>query len=365
MTGQFALTDRQQQILWATVRHYIATAEPVGSKSLVDDYNLSVSSATIRSGMGLLEKAGMLYQPHTSAGRVPSDFGYRVYVDYLMTPSDTLADRAQRLFAERLNWETWSLEAVLRGAAQILSTLSGYITLISLPQLHTASLRHLQLLQVDPGQVMLIVVTDAYQTQSMLMSGPSSGEGTEEDLDPEILERELQILSNFLNSQLRGKTIADLAALDWGELDRQFQRYADSLKTLFVDLAQRLEPPTISPMAISGLAEVLRQPEFTELQQIQSLVQLLEEEQEQLFPLMFEPSELSRSDRRVNVRIGSENPLEPIRSCTLVSATYRRGSQAVGSLSLLGPTRMTYDGAITMVQAAADYLSNQLSTLDS
>ena len=115
MTGQFALTDRQQQILWATVRHYIATAEPVGSKSLVDDYNLSVSSATIRSGMGLLEKAGMLYQPHTSAGRVPSDFGYRVYVDYLMTPSDTLADQAQRLFTERLNWETWSLEAVLRG----------------------------------------------------------------------------------------------------------------------------------------------------------------------------------------------------------------------------------------------------------
>jgi heat-inducible transcriptional repressor len=199
----------------------------------------------------------------------------------------------------------------------------------------------------------------------MLMSVPSSGDGADENPDPEILDRELQILSNFLNSQLRGKTIADLAALDWGELDRQFQRYADSLKTLFVDLAQRLEPPTISPMAMSGLAEVLRQPEFTELQQIQSLVQLLEEEQEQLFPLMFEPSESLGCDRRVNVRIGSENPLEPIRSCTLVSATYRRGSQAVGSLSLLGPTRMTYDGAITMVQAAADYLSSQLSTLDS
>ena len=197
------------------------------------------------------------------------------------------------------------------------------------------------------------------------MSVPSPDDDGEDGLDPDILDRELQILSNFLNSQLRGKAIADLAALDWGELDRQFQRYADSLKTLFVDLAQRLEQPLMSPMAISGLAEVLRQPEFTELQQIQSLVQLLEEEQEQLFPLIFEPSERPGGDRRVNVRIGSENPLEPIRSCTLVSATYRRGSQAVGSLSLLGPTRMTYDGAITMVQAAADYLSHQLSLMDS
>ena len=123
------------------------------------------------------------------------------------------------------------------------------------------------------------------------MSVPSPDDDGEDGLDPDILDRELQILSNFLNSQLRGKAIADLAALDWGELDRQFQRYADSLKTLFVDLAQRLEQPLMSPMAISGLAEVLRQPEFTELQQIQSLVQLLEEEQEQLFPLIFEPSE--------------------------------------------------------------------------
>jgi heat-inducible transcriptional repressor len=208
---------------------------------------------------------------------------------------------------------------------------------------------------------MLIAVTDSYETQSMLMSVPPDEAEPDTALDPEILDRELQILSNFLNTHLRGQAIADLAQLDWGELDRQFQRYADSLKTLFASIARRLQAPTVTPMAISGFAEVLRQPEFAELQQVQPLVQLLEEEQEQLFPLIFKPSQRQEGQCRVSVRIGSENPLEPIQACALLSAVYWRGSQPVGSVSLLGPTRMAYDGAIAMVETAADYLSSQLA----
>ncbi|MGB3203791.1 MAG: heat-inducible transcriptional repressor HrcA, partial [Crinalium sp.] len=169
---QVSLTDRQQRILWATIRHYIATAEPVGSKALVEEYNLSVSPATIRSAMGVLEKSGLLYQPHTSAGRVPSDSGYRMYVDKLIKPEDKLGLQVEQLFTERLNWDDWSLEALLRGSAQILATLSGYITLITIPQTRTNRLRHLQLVQIEPGRVMLIVVTDAYETQSVLMQLP-------------------------------------------------------------------------------------------------------------------------------------------------------------------------------------------------
>ncbi|MBP0001283.1 MAG: heat-inducible transcriptional repressor HrcA [Cyanobacteria bacterium SID2] len=359
MFGQVELTERQQHILWATVRHYVATAEPVGSKALVEEYNLSVSSATVRSGMGILEKAGLLYQPHTSAGRVPSDSGYRVYVDRLIRPSDTLAEQTEQRLSHRLHWETSSLEAVLWGAAQILSALSGYIALITLPQSQAAHLRYLQLLQVEPGQVMLIVVTDAYETQSTRVSLSSSEDDSQTPTDPEILDRELQILSNFLNVQLRGQPISELPHLDWGELDRQFQRYADTLKTVLADLVKRLQTPTVMPIAISGIADVLRQPEFSELQQVQPLMHLLEDEQDRLFPLVFEPSAWFK-DKRVNIRIGAENPLEPIQSCTLVSATYRRGSAPVGSVSLLGPTRMAYEEAISMAKAAANYLSSRL-----
>lgn len=358
---QFQLTDRQQHILWATVRHYIATAEPVGSKALLEEYDLGVSPATIRNAMGVLEKVGLLYQPHTSAGRVPSDSGYRIYVDQLITPSEVSARQVEHALQDRLKWEDWSLEALLQGAAQILATLSGCITLITMPQTSTARLRHLQLVQIDPGRVMLFVVTDAYETQSALMELPKYPDETPPDA--EVVERELQILSNFLNSQLRGRSLFELAALDWSQLDREFQRYGDFLKTFLADLTRRrTQPPATTQIMIRGVAEVLRQPEFSELHQVQTIIHLLEEEQDQLWPLIFEePEAEERGKRRVTVRIGSENPLKPIRTCTLISSLYRRGSVPVGSVGVLGPTRMDYETAIAVVEAAADYLSVALS----
>lgn len=356
---QINLTNRQQHILWATVRHYIATAEPVGSKALVGEYNLSVSPATIRNAMGVLEKAGLLYQPHTSAGRVPSDSGYRIYVDQLITPDGAIARQVEQVLQDKLNREDWSFEALLQGAAQILATISGCITLITMPQTRTNRLRHLQLVQMDGGQVMLIVVTDSYETQSVLMELTKASQDSQPDA--EVIERELQILSNFLNSQLRGRSLSELAALDWTQIDREFQRYAEFLRNLLAEVKRRSQPPACTQILIRGVSEVLRQPEFSELQQVQMLMHLLEEEQDRLWPLIFETQEPETPGKRVTVRIGSENPLEPIRTCTLISATYRQGSIPVGSVGVLGPTRMVYENAIAVVEAAADYLSEALS----
>ncbi|MCL1462841.1 heat-inducible transcriptional repressor HrcA [Argonema galeatum] len=363
---QIHLTDRQQHILWATVRHYIATAEPVGSKALLEEYRLTVSPATIRNAMNVLEKAGLLYQPHTSAGRVPSDSGYRIYVDQLIAPDETLARQVEQLLEDRLKKEDWSFEALLQGAAQILATVSGYITLITMPQTRNTQLRHLQLVQLDPGQVMLIVVTDGYETQSVLMELPSPVDASEPDA--EIIERELQILSNFLNSQLRGRSLLELAALNWSQLGQEFQRYAEFLKNLLAEVTRRSQPQASTQILIRGVAEMLRQPEFTELQQVKTLIHLLEEEQDLLWPLIFESPEVQiiggiplPQGKRATVRIGSENTLEPIRACTLISATYRQGAVAVGSVGVLGPTRMVYENAIALVEATADYLSEALS----
>lgn len=354
-----SLTNRQQQILRATIRHYIATAEPVGSKALAAEYDLSVSPATIRSCMGVLEKVGLLYQPHTSAGRVPSDSGYRIYVDQLITPADVLGRKVENLLTGHLNWEEASFEALLRNATQILSAVSGYIALITMPQTRTTRLRHLQLVQLGAGRVMLIVVTDSYETQSVLMELPQSA--NESELDESIVEQELQILSNFLNSKLRERSLSELATLDWSELDREFARYADFLRTLLAELTRRTMAPVPTPIMMHGISEVLRQPEFSELQQVQMLLHLLEEEQDQLWPVIFEMPEVLTSARRVTVRIGSENPLEPMRTCALVCATYRQGEVPVGSVGILGPTRMIYENAIALVETAADYLTGALS----
>jgi heat-inducible transcriptional repressor len=354
MAIKINLNDRQQQVLWATVRHYIATAEPVGSGALVKEYNLSVSPATIRNAMGYLEKAGLLYQPHTSAGRVPSDSGYRIYVDHLIQPANPLAVSVEQVFSHRLSQNQWNFETLIKGAAQILSTLSGYIALVTMPLRHTAELRHLQLVPVDAQRVMLIVVTDTYETQSMLMDLPLAVT----DSDAEWVERELQILSNFLNDQLRGRSFSELQLLDGSELGQEFDRYSDFLKLLLRDLSQHLAASSVpTQLLISGMSEVLRQPEFSELEQVKTIIHLLEEEQDQLLPLIFERTD----DRRVSIRIGAENPLEPIRSCTLISSTYNRGSMPIGSVGILGPTRMLYEDTIALVEATADYLSDALN----
>ncbi len=346
-----ALTDRQQYILACTVRHYIATAEPVGSKALAEIYNLKVSPATIRSCLGVLEKIGLLYQPHTSAGRVPSDSGYRIYVDQLQPDHETIGRQLDRLIREySINQDT-RFEEIIRGAAQILSILSGYITLITLPQSYSSLVRHLQLIQVQPGKVMLILVTSDYETQSLLVGLPENVA----EQDEELVDHTLQVLSNFLLQQLRGQPILHLSSLDWQELDRQFSQYVDWLRRL---LAQ-LERPRPTPMVINGVATALKQPEFSELQQVQTLLYLLEQEQAQLWPLIFDlPQE---QPRRAKVVIGSENPLEPMRSCALIAATYQQGEVPVGSVGVIGPTRMEYDKAIALVEAIADYLSTSLS----
>jgi heat-inducible transcriptional repressor len=353
------LSDRQQQVLGATVRQYIVTAKPVGSEALVEEFKPKVSSATIRNTMGFLEKAGFLYQPHTSAGRVPSDSGYRVYVDQMIVPSDVAARQVDRLLTDRLNPEQWSLEALLRGAAHLLASVSGYITLITLPQSKTARLRHVQLVQIDPGRVMLIVVLDSYETESIIMNLADAQNDPPADSD--LIERELQIISNFLNTHLRGCSLSDIANLKWSQLGRDFEQYAQLLKDALVELNDRCRVPVSPQLLISGVSEVLRrQPEFSEIQQVQTIIHLLESEQDQLWSLIFETTEASQP-QRVTVRIGSENPLELIHSCALVSATYHRGDVAVGTVSMLGPTRMVYEDAIALVETTADYLSDTLS----
>ncbi len=398
VTRSVLLTQRQAQVLQATVRHYITTAEPVGSKALAKEYDFSVSSATIRNTMGSLEKAGFLYQPHTSAGRIPSDSGYRIYVDQLLVPSlaPTLVRSPQLVqqLSGQLDWDSWSLEAVLRRAAQILSNLSGYITLITLPHTATARLRHLQLVPVEGDQVMLIVVTTGYETRSTCFVLPQPPEGQSTAEVWEERDRDLQILSNFLNSRLRGQLLQDITHLDWQDLEQELRGYADVVQQRLSSVTQQfLRGAGTTQMVISGIAELLHQPEFTELQQVQALFQLLEEGQEQLWPILVEPvlgggiaSELllveegpsgvfpaaggngeAQPDRvtvapSLRVYIGAENPLEPMRVCSLVSALYYRDKQVAGSVGVLGPTRMAYEQTIAAVKATASYLSEALSS---
>ena len=357
MANQPNLSERYQNILKATIKHYIATAEPVGSKTLAQEYDLKVSSATIRNAMGKLEDAGLLYQPHVSAGRIPSDSGYRIYVDRLLIPDDKLVKTIEQSLQQELQVEKTNFEALLQRAAKILSALSGYIALVTFPQNLNNTLRHLQLIQVDSGQIMLIVVTDSYQTKSILIKySPFINDGQE--VDESEIEDELQILSNFLNHQLKGRTLTEIAILDWNEIDREFESYTDFLKILSNELKRYVQQNNSTPIAIHGVAELLHQPEFSQLEQVQTLLYLLEEKTNQLLPVIFTFPNTRNSFKRVSIKIGTENFLEAMQTCTLVSANYYQDDTPIGSVGIIGPTRMLYENAIALVETTADYLSN-------
>lgn len=228
MDSALSLSARHEQVLQATIRHYIATAEPVGSRALAQEYNLKVSPATVRNTMGLLEKYGLLYQPHTSSGRVPSDFGYRLYVDRLMSPSARLGRRVDAALSEELNWMGRSLESLLKEATQILAQISGYLTLVTVPQVGAVLIRHIQLVVVEGGQVLMVVLLDSLATQSVVVQLPvqaSAGQGTTDE--PE--RRKLEILSNFLTNHLRGAPLADVTTLNWSDLGTEFEHYGELL----------------------------------------------------------------------------------------------------------------------------------------
>ena len=357
MINKSDLSARHQNILKAIIEHYIVTAEPVASKTLAQQYDLKVSSATIRNVMGRLEDAGLLYQPHVSAGRVPSDSGYRTYVDRLIVPDERIDRAIQKMVRQELQVAGANFSSLLQRAAKILSALSGYIALITFPQNLNSTLRHLKLVRVASNQVMLIVVTDSYQTQSILMESPLQSE----EVDESTIDRELQFLSNFLDRELQGCSSTEIAALDWKKIDREFSHYTDFLGDLLDRLKLSFQASNSSPMVIHGVAELLRQPEFSQLQQVQTLLSLLEE-QEQLSPIIFTLPEIE-DFQRVTIKIGVENHLEPMQTCTLISANYYQDDLPVGSVGVLGPKRMLYENAIALVKNTADYLSNPFQAL--
>ncbi len=356
------LTHREQRVLWATIDHYIQTAEPVGSKALVSGYDFDISPATIRNVMNMLDRSGLLYQPHTSAGRVPSDSGYRVYVNELIDPASELTySKNQFMVGQGDRLGKSSLDGLMRDVAQILATLSGCIAVITAPNMQGMRIRHLQLVRVDEAKIMAIAVSDTYHTASVTMDLPPN-------VQSESLESELNILNNFLNEHLRDRNWTELANnLSWNELDRQFQQYAILLQQSLQQLMRLCDRTALGQMFISGLTELLRQPEFSNLQQVQNIVQLLEADRASLMALIVDQQsdsqhiESNNFANSVSIKIGSEITIEPIQNCTFISTNYLCDDKPVGTVGVLGPTRLGYTRAIASVQAAAAHLSEAIS----
>lgn len=339
------LPRRQQDVLRATVRHYVDTVEPVGSRTLVRRFGLTASPATVRSAMGALEQRGLLTQPHTSAGRIPSQQGYRLYVDQLLPEPGSAARQLERELAGiSLQWA--ALDDLLRHLARRLSDLTGLLSLISRPQRQRPQLQALRLV---PSRDRLLV---------FLVQGPALTSSLNLRLPLEA-EPNLAILERWANDSLRqgGGRIA------WERLPEELRSGGAVLRQGLEDLERRggSEPEGV---VAAGLGGLLAQPEFSRTAVLLPLVQLVEHRPEQVLgPLA--PTAVMASQALAlpanRIWIGSEHPHEALSPCAVVQAPYSTGEGDLGHVALVGPMRMAYATADAAVRSVAAILQRLLS----
>ena len=322
------LSARQEQVLQATVHHYVDTMEPVGSRTLVQRFGIRASSATVRSAMGVLEQRGLLTQPHTSAGRIPSPMGYRCYVDDLLPEPGVAVQHLERELAGlSLRWA--ALDDLLLQLARRLTAFTGLMCLISRPQQPEARLEAIRL--VPSGDRLLVMLVD------------DSGRASHLNLRlPHGTAEELGAMERWTAEQL-----AIDGALNWASLPPQLQRSGGVLRSALEQPAATAD----NPLVVHGLSRLMAEPEFHTSSELRPLLELIDEQ----------PGALVHASDQPKVWIGREHPQQALQACSVVQAPYRCGSDGRGQVALVGPMRMAYATARAAVQRVARHLELLLS----
>ncbi|GGU55375.1 heat-inducible transcriptional repressor HrcA [Lentzea flava] len=334
--------ERRFEVLRAIVADYVSNQEPVGSKALVERHNLGVSSATVRNDMAALEDEGYIAQPHTSAGRVPTDKGYRLFVDRLseIKPLSQAEKRAIRSFLDG----ALDLDDVMRRSVRLLAQLTRQVAVIQVPTLSRAAVRHLEVLPITPSRLMLVLITDTGRVDQRIV-----------ELGDVISEEDVAQLRTQLNQAMAGQRLSDASA-KVAELPEEVrQDLRDPMLRVATVLIETLVEHPEERLVLGGTANLTRNvADFPG-----SLRQVLEALEEQVIVLKLLAA--SRDPGRVLVRIGEENEAAEMRSTSVVSIGYGSRDNPLGGLGVVGPTRMDYPGTMAAVRAVANYVGEILT----
>jgi len=337
------LNIRKQQVLEAIVESHIVTAEPVSSRSIARKYRLGVSPATIRNEMSDLEELGLILQPHTSAGRIPSQPGYRYYVDRLMKKSKlTLREEkiVRAIFAQRAK----ALANIIQRTIKTVSQLTDYLVLLSGPQLENAALKKIKAIPLTPQKALVVIVTETGWLESKMVDLPSG-----------MTTADLAHIENVLNTYFRGLTFPQISRTIlhnvYDELIKQ-RRVLDRIMEIVEAVLQEDADETVY---LGGAQNIIKQPEYSDIAEVRNLMSIIEEEE-------ILRAILKKTDPNVvTVRIGREINYDPAAGYSVVSAVYSIGGNAVGTIGLLGPMRMDYARAVAVVEYITEILSEVLS----
>lgn len=336
------LDERKTKILQAIIRNYLETGEPVGSRTISKYTDLNLSSATIRNEMADLEELGYILQPHTSAGRIPSDKGYRFYVDTMMEEKEREVVEMKEMLLERQD----KVESLLKQVVKVLAQNTNYATMISAPQLHHNKVKFIQLSRVDEGQILAVIVVEGNVIKNNIL--PVAQELTDETL------LKLNIL---LNTHLNGLSIEEINLGMIAAMKQQAGIHSDIVSEVIDAVAEAIKADEDLQIYTSGANNIFRYPELADQKKASELISTFEEKN--LLGGLVQETLADESSTGIQVYIGSETPVSSMKDCSVVTATYELGEGMRGTIGIIGPKRMDYDKVIGTLKA----LQNQLDDL--
>ena len=337
------LTDRQHIILKAIIQNYLETGEPVGSRTLSKSTDLNLSSATIRNEMADLEDMGYIFQPHTSAGRIPSDKGYRLYVYMLMADKEQELSDLKNVVLEKSD----KVDKVLKQAARVLANNTNYATMISAPINHKNTLKFIQLSQVDPEQIVAVIVMTGNVIKNKII-----------EVDEELGNETMLKLNMLLNTSLNGMSIEEINLGLIARLKDQAGIHSKVISDVLDAVADIIHVEDDMEIYTCGATNIFKYPELSDKQSAQEIISAFEEKQ-QLAELVTET--LSNEENTgIQVYIGDETPVKTMKDCSVVTATYELGEGMRGTIGIIGPKRMDYEHVMKTLQT----LKNELDTLN-
>ena len=336
------LDDRKFMILKAIIDDYIITAMPVGSRTVSRKQGVGFSPATIRNEMSDLEELGYLAQPHTSAGRVPSQKAYRLYVDSLLN-SDEISIEEKRAIEDYILRRSGQVEDIIRAAADVLADATQYTSVIVAPRIQQLRIRRVQLVPVDEGTALMIVVTSAGIIKDALITIP-------QDMNSDSL----YTISEMLTKELQDHTLAEVRQI-FARIFRDMSMNRRLLGGVMKVMEEKLIEDAPEDVVIGGTTKLLNYPEYADIEKAKNFLALFDNKDKLAGMLK------NTGGMEIRIRIGNENEMEALKDCSLVTATYRVGSSASGTLGIIGPTRMNYRRVVTMMEYMGNVISKILS----
>ncbi len=333
------------KILQAIIRNYLETGEPVGSRTISKYTDLNLSSATIRNEMADLEELGYIVQPHTSAGRIPSDKGYRLYVDHMMEEKEREVEELRELLLERED----KMDHLLKQVAKVLAQNTNYATMISAPQIHRSKVKFIQLSRVDINQLLAVIVIEGNVIKNNILS-------VEDALDDETLLK----LNILLNTYLNGLSLEEINLSMITAMKQQAGIHSSIVGNVIDAVAEAIKADEDLEIYTSGANNILKYPELADNQKASELINTFEEKQ--LLNELVVDRLSDENNTGIQIYIGDETPVKTMKDCSVVTATYELEEGMKGTIGIIGPKRMDYDkvvGTLKTLMHQLDELYNK------